>query len=179
MSNRFWDSTSSRVSSQTINTEYETPAALWAAAVEYFTFVDNNPIEVQVSSFSQGTFVTGELEKPRVFSLAALCRFIGISRNQWKKIKEGKLDFTPVCEKIEDVIYTQIYELGMAEAINSNMASRAIGMGDKTQITGAGPNGEHLSVSGFRVDNLSLEQLQVLEQAILEAVTPSDGVKNE
>jgi len=177
VSNNFWNSSSSNTSANSHNTEYESPHALWKAAVEYFEFVDENPLSQNVHAFSQGSLVTDTVDRPRAMSLMALCRFIGISRNQWKKIKEGKLDFTPVCEKIEDVIYTQKWELAASEILNPNFIARDLGMGDKNTLLGAGSKGEHLTVSGFDVSNLSLEQLTVLEQALIEALTPSDGVK--
>jgi len=172
MANRFWEMGSSRVTSHAINTEYDSPGALWDAAVEYFNFVDDNPLSQDVHSFSQGSMVSGTIDKPRAMSLMGLCRFIGISRNQWKKIKEGKLDFTPVMDKIEDIIYTQKWELAAAEVLNPNFIARDLGMGDKSTLLGAGEKGEHLTVSGFDVSNLTLEQLQVLETALLEAMTP-------
>ncbi len=173
--NKFWQHNSSSVSSS--KTEYATPADLWAAACEYFDFVDDTPLEQNVHAFSQGVLVTDTVNKPRAMSLMALCRFIGLSRNEWKKIKEGKLDFTPICERIEDVIYTQKWELAASEILNPNFIARDLGMGDKNTLLGAGAKGEHLTVSGFDVSNLSLEQLNVLESAIIEALTPADGIK--
>lgn len=172
MANKFWNEFSSGSSSYSHTTEYDSPIALWRAAVEYFEFTDDNPLQQNVHAFSQGSLVSDSIDKPRAMSLMALCRFIGVSRNQWKKMKEGKLDFTPICEKIEDVIYTQKYELAASEILNPNFIARDLGMGDKNTLLGAGAKGEHLTVSGFDVSNLSLEQLNVLETALIEALTP-------
>lgn len=172
MSNKFWESNSSYVTNPANRTDYHTPAQLWEAAVEYFNFMDDNPLKQTVHSFSQGQLCEDTIDKPRAFSLMSLCRFLGISRQAWRKLKDGDLSFTDVIDQIEDVIYTQKWELAASEILNPNFIARDLGMGDKNTLLGPGTNGEHKTVSSFDVSNLTLEQLNVLEAALIEAMTP-------
>jgi len=70
----------------------------------------------------------------------------------------------------EEVITTQLYEYGAADVLNANFIARAIGLADKNQLVGAGANGEHLMVNSLDVSNLSLEQLEALEVALMATV---------
>ena len=166
----FWTAHSSKNKNPSVEVEYTSPEDLWEACCEYFQWCEDNPIDLSVHTFSQGTLTKGDVEKPRAMSLSAMCRFIGISQNEWKKIKLGYPNWSRTMQMAEEVITTQLYEYGAADVINANFIARAIGLADKNQLVGAGANGEHLMVNSLDVSNLSLEQLEALEVALMATV---------
>jgi len=168
MADKFWLFQNSKRSK--LLAEYNTPEELWAACVEYFDFCADCPIQHNVHSFSQGALVTGEVEKPRAFSLRALLRFIGVTMKEWEIMKNSDTEFARPCHLAEDIIFQQLYELGAADVLNANFVARSLGMGDKQTLQGPGPNGEHTMINTLDVSGLSLDQLDALQDALLASL---------
>jgi len=135
--NKYWMARSSHGP----NPEFKNSAQLWAAAVEYFEWVEKNPLyEAELVKF-KGSYKTAKLKKSRAMSIKGLMIFLGLSRTTWYNYA-SRDEFKEVCERIDDIIETQNIELASADLLNPQFVARRLGLTDKKELTGA--NGEKL-----------------------------------
>ena len=109
------------------------PNELWNKAVEYFTWVNKNPL-YEKKGF--GTGLTMDLPKMRAMTEMAFCLFSGISDDTFRNYKSNEdpyKDFFGVANKISQVIYCQKFEGAAAEFLNPNIISRDLGLVDKKE----------------------------------------------
>jgi hypothetical protein len=117
--------------------------SLWKACVEYFQWVEDNPLlEAQLVTF-QGLANQVEVAKMRAMTISGLCLFLDISHrtwNEWKEPKDkgGRPDLMPAIERAEAVMRTQKFSGAAAGLLNPNIIARDLGLADKTELTGAG-----------------------------------------
>lgn len=133
--NRFW----ALRSGNGAKLKFDTPEELWAAAVEYFEWVDANPL-YEAKAFSyEGKVTVQALPKMRAMSSGGLCLFLDVSHETWRgwRTPGHKLhrpDLAEVIAKVEAVIWTQKFEGGAAELLNPNLVARDLGLADKKQL---------------------------------------------
>jgi hypothetical protein len=114
---------------------FESPEDLWAAASEYFEWVEANPLyEDKVTSF-QGVNTHEPIAKMRAMTIMGLCIFLDISRRTWDEYRERQ-DFLPITTCVEDIIRTQKFEGASADLLNPNIIARDLGLADKSEHTG-------------------------------------------
>lgn len=112
---------------------FATPDELWDAACEYFDWCVDTPIEYELEiGKNTGQFV--KLKKPRPFNMRGFHGLAEISPKMWKRLQEDP-EFEEVLYRIENVIYTQIYDGGMTGIYDSGMSSKSLGLTDKREIT--------------------------------------------
>lgn len=116
------------------NIEY-TPESLKQAAIEYFDWADKSPLKEAKAFAYQGDSWIEELDKARAFTHKGLAVFLGMSSAQLNKLRDD-IQFIPVMEWIDDVIWTQKFELAAADLLNANMISKDLGLVDKKQVEG-------------------------------------------
>lgn len=105
--------------------------ALWAACVEYFEWVDNNPLrEYQIITY-QGVARQVAVRKMRAMSKRDLCLFLGIARTTWAAWKDHRPDLAEAIEKVETVVWVWKFEGAAAGLLNANIIARELGLGDK------------------------------------------------
>jgi hypothetical protein len=129
--NRFWEARSSHGRKPI----FATPDDLWAAACEYFTWAEENPLwEDKVTSY-QGVNVHEPVAKMRAMTIAGLCLFLDISRQAWFEYtqREGYGDVTT---RIDDTIRSQKFAGAAADLLNANIIARDLGLSDKQELTG-------------------------------------------
>ena len=140
------------------------PEELWAAACDYFEWVDNNPwMESKPVMVSKGANMGSEpdlQEVPRKmpYTLKELCLYLGVGeshiRNFKNTIEYSKLSvdeakgFLSVIAEIENIIFTQQYKGATAGFFNGNIISRALGLVDKQDLT---TKGEKLPTNNVKV----------------------------
>ena len=135
--NKFWEARSTHGR----NPKFDDPEKLWGACVEYFEWVEDNPLFEQKATQYQGEFVKDHVTKMRAMTIDGLCVFLDICRNTWKNLKE-KDDFLTVVTRVEQIISTQKFEGAAADLLNPNIIARDLGLADKNEHTGA--NGDPL-----------------------------------
>lgn len=118
---------------------FEKPEQLWNAAVEYFDWVEANPLMSSKVVSCNGFPTVVEVPKMRAMTVEGLCLFLDISQSQlllWKKERE---DFTQVIIRIMDVIREQKFTGASADLLNANIIARDLGLKDavKTELTGS------------------------------------------
>lgn len=118
------------------NPIFSSPDQMYARCVEYFEWVRDNPlIEKKIFQF-QGGIVPGENEKPRAMTLVAMCTFLGCSRDAWENYRKRE-GFAEVCELVDNIIYTQKFELAAADLLNVQLIARDLNLREKIEQTGS------------------------------------------
>lgn len=116
---------------------FATPDDLWDACVEYFEWVDKNPLYESQAFAYQGDVQIKKLPKMRAMTVTALCIFLDIVKSTWDdyRTKEG---FSLVTTRAEDIIRAQKFEGASAGLLNANIIARDLGLADKNELTGKG-----------------------------------------
>lgn len=130
--NRFWEARSSAGAKP----RFADGDALWAACVEYFEWVEANPLyEDKIISY-EGTATHVPVAKMRAMTLAGLCLFLDIDRTTFADWKRTRPDLSPVVTRAETVIYSQKFAGAAADLLNANIIARDLGLSDKSELTG-------------------------------------------
>lgn len=112
---------------------FETPDEMWEKCCEYFEYVKNNPlIENKVFQF-RGGIVDGQIEKPRAMTNKGLCIFLGCTVHTWMNYRKRE-GFDLICEAVDNIIYTQKFELAAADLLNAGFIGKDIGLTDRTEV---------------------------------------------
>lgn len=129
--NEFWKARSTHGR----NPIFATPDDLWAAAAEYFEWVEAHPLyEDKITSF-QGVNIHEPIAKMRAMTISGLCIFLDIARSTWDEYRANK-DFSGIVTRVEDVIRTQKFEGASADLLNPSIIARDLGLAEKSEHTG-------------------------------------------
>ena len=109
--------------------KFPKPEDLWAAAIEYFEYVRDNPL-YERKAFANG-FVA-DLPKMRAMTLGGLSTHMGIGLRTWHDYAERD-DFSHVTALITQIISTQKFEGAAADLLNANIIARDLGLADKSE----------------------------------------------
>lgn len=131
---RFWEARSSAGRSP----KFEDAETLRACCVEYFDWVDDNPLEEEKLFSYEGKIVRGNTAKMQAMTLVGLCLFLNISRQNWYEYK-ARPNYSDICEWVESVIYTQKFTGAAAGLMNPAIIARDLGLADRQEHSG--PNG--------------------------------------
>ncbi|MBB3408517.1 hypothetical protein FHT87_002420 [Rhizobium sp. BK316] len=72
---------------------FTSPDILWNASVEYFAWVEANPLYETKAFASGGKVIVKELPKTRAMTISGLCIFLDIVRRRWDGYR-AREDFT-------------------------------------------------------------------------------------
>lgn len=158
--NKFWEARSTHGRAPI----FATPADLWSAAVEYFEWVEANPLE-------EAIVYQGELNekhcKPlmRAMTVEGLCVFLDISRETFYAYQDKGKDFSDIITRIGDVMRSQKFSGAAAGLLNANIIARDLGLKDATTNEHTGAGGAPLSTT-LDVSKLTLEALKEVMAAV-------------
>jgi len=146
--NRFWELRSKHGRDRL----FATPALLWGAAVEYFTWCQSNPWH-KVEQLKKPTTTKDskgrtklhtvvEIPTERPFTYAGLCNYLGCSSNYFSDFKanikksdpDDEQGFTEILTRIDQVMYQQKFEGAAVGAFNASIIARDLGLADKKEI---------------------------------------------
>ena len=142
--NKFWEARTSHGRDKI----FSDPDILWAAAVEYFEWVETHPLwENKVAQF-QGVPIDMPLAKMRAMTLDGLHLFLDISSSTWTRyrIEEDYQDYWEVVAKVEKVIRDQKFSGAAADLLNANIIARDLGLKDASTSEHSGPGGGPLQI---------------------------------
>lgn len=123
-------------SSAGLKPKFGTADALWSACVEYFEWVEANPLhEGKLVSF-QGASTVEAVPKMRAMTLGGLCVFLDVSVRAWRQWREDRPDLLPVITQVEEIIRAQKFEGAAADLLNANIIARDLGLADKSEHSG-------------------------------------------
>lgn len=119
---------------------FSTPEILWKAALEWFQWVEDNPLtEYKVSQY-QGEAVGMELPKMRAMTVDGLCIFLDITRSTWYEYRSLD-DYSDIAGRIENVMKNQKFTGASADLLNANIIARDLGLKDLSETTHKGSVG--------------------------------------
>lgn len=134
--NRFWEARSKHGRNPIFASDDE----LWLAAIEYFEWVEDNPLFERKSFQFQGEIITDDIPKMRAMTINGLCIFLDISEDTFANYGK-KDDFLGVTSKIRSIIYDQKFSGAAADLLNPNIIARDLGLKDASKSEISGPNG--------------------------------------
>lgn len=150
---------------------YDSPDKLWRDCVEYFTWAQDNPL-IEAKAFAyEGVITMAEIPKARVMTVEGLCAHLGFTSRSWRSWRDDRKDLGPVIERVEEIIYTQKFELAAADLLNPALIARDLGLANKTELTGA--DGGPIKTQTLDVSNLSSGALKEIMAAA--RASQSDG----
>lgn len=127
--NRFWEQRTKHGP----NVLYSDPAKLVEAAIEYFTWCEDNPLLEAKVGFYEGMAIHTEVNKVRAMTTNGLCIYLGIGVSTFYAWKADRDDLAAAIEWIEQVIRDQKFSAAAAGLLNANIISRELGLKD-TQV---------------------------------------------
>lgn len=127
--NRFWEMRSSHGRAP----KFETPQSLWDACVEYFDWIEANPLYESKAFAFQGIVTLQNLPKMRAMTLSSLCIFLDIDHTTWHEYRVRE-DFTPITSRVDEIIRTQKFQGAAADLLNPNIIARDLGLTDKSEV---------------------------------------------
>ncbi|KAA2242824.1 DNA-packaging protein [Chitinophaga agrisoli] len=111
---------------------FSSPEDLWAAACEYFEWVDNNPL-IAIEFYGRDA-ERCEVEKMRPYTWDGLETFLDIDSLREYKTNETYKAFSQVITRIGKIIYTQKFEGAAAGLLHANIIARDLGLADKKEV---------------------------------------------
>lgn len=129
--NRFWEARSSHGRKPI----FSSPEQLWEACVEYFQWVEENPLYETKAFHNQGQITYAQLPKMRAMTLGGLCLFLDIDITTWYDYTKRQ-GFSQVTRAIEEAIRHQKFAGASADLLNANIIARDLGLTDKNELTG-------------------------------------------
>ena len=129
--NKFWEARSSHGRAPI----FKTPDDLWSACLEYFDWVEANPLyEAQAFAY-QGNVKVESLPKMRAMTISGLCIFLDISVRTWADYRNRE-DYLPVTTRAEEIIRQQKFQGAAADLLNPNIIARDLGLAEKSEHSG-------------------------------------------
>ncbi|VAW38950.1 Phage terminase, small subunit [hydrothermal vent metagenome] len=129
--NRFWEARSKHGRDKIFSDK----DVLWKASLEYFEWVEDNPLREDKPFNYQGLVVPNTVNKMRAMTLDGLWLFLDIGHTTWYRYKDDN-DFEETITKIENVIKSQKFAGAAADLLNANIIARDLGLADKKELQG-------------------------------------------
>lgn len=139
--NRFWEARSSHGA----NPKFAEASDLWDACLEYFEWVERNPLQEAKVVQSAGKPKIIAVDKMRAMTIGGLCVFLDISHDTWSYWRNNRKDLSDVIARVDQIIRTQKFEGAAADLLNANIISRELGLADKKELGGG------LTIEGVKV----------------------------
>ena len=132
--NQFWKARSSHGRKPI----FKTPNDLWKACVEYFEWVENNPLKAERLFAYQGEITTYNEKRMRAMTMGGLWLFLDVCKETWYSYRD-KQDFVSVVTQAEEIIREQKFTGAAADLLNANIIARDLGLADKKEHKVTGP----------------------------------------
>ena len=132
--NQYWKIRSSHGA----NPKFTNGEDLWDACVEYFEWVEANPLQEQKIVSSKGEPVYKSINKMRAMTITGLCVFLDTTVATWKTWRDDRKDLIEVITKVEQIIRTQKFEGASADLLNPKIIARDLGLADSTNVKSEG-----------------------------------------
>lgn len=127
--NRFWEARSSAGAKPI----FSDAGKLRKSCMEYFQWVDDNPLwEMKAFSF-QGTVTQEAIPKMRAMTQNGLCLFLDISEDTWRRYRDNP-DLCEVVGWADRIIRDQKFGGAAADLLNANIIARDLGLKDTSEV---------------------------------------------
>jgi hypothetical protein len=158
--NRLWEARSSAGPKP----KFKDPDQLWTACVEYFEWVEENPLWEEKGFAFQGVVTRERFAKMRAMTIGGLCIFLDIDETTWRDWKVSRSDLSPIITRVEQVIRDQKFSGAAADLLNANIIARDLGLADKQDHQSS--DGSMTPKAGIDVSSLSDEALAEIHKAM-------------
>ena len=112
---------------------FTTPELLWESCVEYFEWIDENPLQEEKVFHTDGKITHASVDKMRAMTIGGLCIFLDIVITTWTNYKERK-DFLDIITRVELIIRNQKFTGAAADLLNPNIIARDLGLTDSKDL---------------------------------------------
>lgn len=160
--NKFWEARSSHGA----NPKFSNPEDLWDACLEYFHWVNDNPLKEAKVAQKKGAPVVMELDKMRAMTITGLCVFLDIVEETWRDWRANRKDLSAVITRVEQIIRTQKFEGAAADLLHPNIIARDLGLADRSEHSGPGGG-------PIPTQNIPANEEDLIEQAKRLGLDPS------
>ena len=113
---------------------FSSPDVLWNCCVQYFEWVEANPLKEEKVFHTDGRITRADVGKMRAMTIGGLCIFLDIVITTWENYKAEK-GFLDVITRAEQIIRTQKFTGAAADLLNPNIIARDLGLSDKRDHT--------------------------------------------
>jgi hypothetical protein len=110
-----------------------TPDELWNEALEYFEWVESNPLKEEKVFHAQGIITKAEVSKMRAMTVTGFCLFADIDPTTFENYRKTD-DFIRITTRIDSIIKSQKFEGAAADLLNPNIIARDLGLKDKQDV---------------------------------------------
>lgn len=110
---------------------FSSPELLWEEACKFFEWSTDNPLQEKDWVGKNGKEVIKD--RPRPFTLSALCLFLNISVLTFDTYSKRE-DFKEVCDRIRQTCFVQKFNAAAVGFLNANLISKELGLIDKTKL---------------------------------------------
>lgn len=114
------------------NPIFKDPKQLWEGCLDYFQWVEDNPLKEEKATQFQGEFIKDTVDKMRAMTIGGLCIFLDIDESTWFDYAK-KQDFSNITRKAEKIIRNQKFTGASADLLNANIIARDLGLVDKKE----------------------------------------------
>lgn len=114
---------------------FSSPEELWQRCEAYFRWAEANPLWEDRVYVYEGRSWHEPLAKKRVFTVQAMCLFVGISRETWNQYRR-KPAFSDVINRVDEAIRTNKFEGAAAGLYNPHIIARDLGLKDRRETDG-------------------------------------------
>jgi hypothetical protein len=155
--NKFWEARAKHGRERI----FSTPDDLWNAAIEYFNWVEENPLYEDELVKYQGAAEHESVAKMRAMTDIGFCNFVQCDLqtldNYGSKI--GYEDFFGVVSRIKSIIRQQKFEGAAANMLNPNIIARDLGLKDESKVDSTSSDGS-MSPQGNAYDQEMYKEAQ-------------------
>jgi hypothetical protein len=134
--NRFWEARSSHGRKPI----WDNPQELYDACVEYFEWVEANPLWETKPMIVNGEVYDAPTAKMRAMTIEGLCVFLGIARPTWDEYKH-KQDFSYIVSLVNNTMYEQKLTGAASGLLVATIIQRELGLKEASSVTVETPQG--------------------------------------
>lgn len=138
-----------RTLDQVVGKTFMSPQQFLDMVISYFSWAESNAVRAIETASFQGVVTENLIHKPRVFTIRGLCLYCGISAAMLTKMR-GDVNFAPIVDLIDNVVYEQKYQLAVNGIINSAMVGKELGIDKPATVTVEQNNTANVDVAEFK-----------------------------
>ena len=106
-----------------------TPDTLWDACLQYFQWVEDNPLFEEKVFHTAGIITRTNVAHIRAMTIGGLCLFLDIAQKTWFEYAK-KPAYGNVITQATEIIRKQKFEGASADLLNPNIIARDLGLRD-------------------------------------------------
>ncbi len=114
---------------------FNEPADMLEAALAYFDWVKENPLQEEKLFHYQGSVTRETVNKMRAMTMDGLILHMGIGLQTWYDYK-AKPEFSEVTKFIDSCMREQKFTGAAADLLNPNIIARDLGLKENSEVSG-------------------------------------------